>query len=943
MSAENDSITKVHEFVAHSTEINCLSFGPKSHQVLATGGNDFKVNVWQVGNSSNVWTLGQNKSPVECLCFDAQEQYVVSGAVNGSIKVFDLNEGRLARNLSGHQVNTCSIQYHPYGEFIVSGSLDCSMKVWDVRNKSCIQTYSGHKKEITCVRFSPDGRWIASSGKDNKLLIWDLVAGKLLNTLRLDPAYVASFEFNPVEFIIGAVTSTRNVRLWDLDNMEPLSNTPSDASAIRSMAFSSDGNSVYTATKDSFKVFSWEPSAKLKACADIGWDKVAELRASADGTKIVAGSFNSNFVSIWNVDLDKIMNPTGGSVTKQRQSTPVNRGNVPKSKAVPLDNYNARNKDNDRENTNSPHNYNPDNNDYQADAKSFEKMSLGPSGQSGVSSSAKEEVTPVMQWASDEARDDMASSMTASFQKKLLEIQKQQQVSLRSRDHNAAAAVAASSGVGDGGNDSKSSDKRDNDAKRVSDAPPSSVEQLQSLLPPSRYNPSQQPHLQSGSSSGSGSGGNEVGQGQRRVNSSSSGVAFDKDRDREKEKERDISFRPPGQGQGPSDNQIPRRNSSSGGSGSVSGTPAPAGIKSHVPLKGISHCAPTDPRDRPLSNPRDRPSSDPRDRPLSNPRDKPRDARDGRDYLSYADIDVSIEAYTEVRGGLNGIGRKNISPVSPVSDIADTKGSYEDLRAAAKRAALATASPSSSSSSSDRHTTNSNANNGNQSSNIANRSEERNSHSNREDLYRISDQRPSTEIDRRELEADSLIDRMIRSSGSEAAGMSQRLSSIRILKRLWVKGDLEDVIEHMESLTQGAVHDPSQLVLLSDLLSSVELKGSNVTLQSCLGFMSILDIMSSNSERLKMSVVVCAVLKSFSDLLGGFGELIRSSKAMQMMGGGGVDLNREERLRKCNLCYNIIVKLKGKFDRIRQVHRIDYNLLDMLDRLVPLVDIVVSY
>lgn len=66
--------------------------------------------------------------------------------MSGSIKVYDLNEGRLARNLAGHQVNTCTLQYHPYGEFIVSGSGDTTMKVWDVRKKTCIQTYTGHDK-----------------------------------------------------------------------------------------------------------------------------------------------------------------------------------------------------------------------------------------------------------------------------------------------------------------------------------------------------------------------------------------------------------------------------------------------------------------------------------------------------------------------------------------------------------------------------------------------------------------------------------------------------------------------------------------------------------------------------------------------------------------------------------------------------------------------------
>ena len=177
MNRDNTCIHKVHEFVAHATEVNCINFGPKSQQVFATGGEDCKVNIWKVDNAANLWTLGQNKSPVQSLCFDVEEQYVVSGARNGSIKVFDLTEGRLARNLSGHQVNTTCLEYHPYGEFIVSGSTDHSMKVWDVRNKTCILTYSGHEKELTCVRFSPDGRWVASSAKDGKIYYGTLLLG----------------------------------------------------------------------------------------------------------------------------------------------------------------------------------------------------------------------------------------------------------------------------------------------------------------------------------------------------------------------------------------------------------------------------------------------------------------------------------------------------------------------------------------------------------------------------------------------------------------------------------------------------------------------------------------------------------------------------------------------------------------------------------------------
>lgn len=114
------------EFVAHATAVTSCAIGPKT-SIVATGGEDCKLNVWR-HDSTAVWSLGNNKSPVERVCFDSDEHNVVSGAANGSLKVFDLNEGRLARSLGGHKVNVSSLQYHPYGEFIVSGSTDTTMK-----------------------------------------------------------------------------------------------------------------------------------------------------------------------------------------------------------------------------------------------------------------------------------------------------------------------------------------------------------------------------------------------------------------------------------------------------------------------------------------------------------------------------------------------------------------------------------------------------------------------------------------------------------------------------------------------------------------------------------------------------------------------------------------------------------------------------------------------
>jgi WD40 repeat protein len=298
------------DVLAHTLPITSVSISQKSCALFATGSEDCKVNVWGVDKLSNpknlsinkISSLISNKYPIKSLCFDSNELYVVSGSLSGSIKVFDIQEGKLARNIGGHQTHVSTLQYHPYGEFIASGSIDCSVKMWDVRSKTCIQTYNNHEKEITCVKFSPDGRWVASSGKDGNIIIYDLVAGKLQNTLKLGPNYPTTFEFNPTEFVLAAATSGRNVKLYDLDSMELISMTPSESSLPKSIAFSNDGNILTTCTKDYLRTWQWDPTMKSLWNGDVIYDKVQEIRISSSN-HLIGLSINSGTVTCWDLNI----------------------------------------------------------------------------------------------------------------------------------------------------------------------------------------------------------------------------------------------------------------------------------------------------------------------------------------------------------------------------------------------------------------------------------------------------------------------------------------------------------------------------------------------------------------------------------------------------------------------------------------------------------------
>eukprot|EP00002_Diphylleia_rotans_P019598 TRINITY_DN3785_c0_g1_i4.p1 TRINITY_DN3785_c0_g1~~TRINITY_DN3785_c0_g1_i4.p1 ORF type:complete len:565 (+),score=84.83 TRINITY_DN3785_c0_g1_i4:100-1794(+) len=294
---------KLQEFVAHSSNVNCLKIGPKSGRVLATGGEDRKVNIWAIGKPNVIMSLTGHNSPVDCVGFDQEEHYVVAGSSGGSLRLWDLNEAKVVRYFSGHKSNCISVDFHPYGDFFASGSMDTNLKVWDIRRKGCIFTHKGHTQSINAIKFSPDGRWVVSTSEDGTAKIWDLTNGKLLRDLTQHTSAVTSVDFHPNEFIMATGSADKTVKIWDLETFDMISSSDLDTTRIRGVKFTPDGSCVLSATSENLKVQGWEPSICYDTVA-LNWGNVQDLGITKD--QVVACSVQQSFVSVWVANLQRL-------------------------------------------------------------------------------------------------------------------------------------------------------------------------------------------------------------------------------------------------------------------------------------------------------------------------------------------------------------------------------------------------------------------------------------------------------------------------------------------------------------------------------------------------------------------------------------------------------------------------------------------------------------
>ncbi|KAM7424778.1 hypothetical protein PAMA_000911 [Pampus argenteus] len=301
---------RLQEFEAHSSSVSCLALGKSSGRLLATGGEDCRVNIWAVSKANCIMSLTGHKNPVECVQFNMSEEQVVAGSQSGSIRVWDLEAAKILRTLMGHKANITSLGFHPFGDFLASSSMDTNIKLWDVRRKGYVFRYKGHTQAVRSLAFSPDGKWLASASDDCTVKLWDLTQGKTITEFRSHTAAVNIVQFHPNEYLLASGSSDRSTKLWDLEKFSMIGSLEGDTSPVRCISFSPDGSCLFSGATDSLRVYGWEPDR----CFDmvpVGWGKVSDLAVC--NQQLIGVSHQLSSVSSYVVDLKRVKK-SGSSV-----------------------------------------------------------------------------------------------------------------------------------------------------------------------------------------------------------------------------------------------------------------------------------------------------------------------------------------------------------------------------------------------------------------------------------------------------------------------------------------------------------------------------------------------------------------------------------------------------------------------------------------------------
>lgn len=96
------------------------------------------------------------------------------GDREGRIHRLRLRDGQRVAVMEGHQYWPYALRYGPGEGRLVSGAVDATVRLWDLAGSRSVAVLTAHRNAIWDVDLSPDERFLASASGDRTIGIWDL-------------------------------------------------------------------------------------------------------------------------------------------------------------------------------------------------------------------------------------------------------------------------------------------------------------------------------------------------------------------------------------------------------------------------------------------------------------------------------------------------------------------------------------------------------------------------------------------------------------------------------------------------------------------------------------------------------------------------------------------------------------------------------------------------
>jgi len=233
----------------HIDSVTCAVFDPAGKSVLS-GSLDGSVRLWGrgSGNSKKLFSLiGKNVLSVAISPDGKQVLYGGSDALAG---VLEVRSGKPVRSFKGHVGNVNAVMFSRDGRHVLTAGDDAKVRLWDIAGDEAVHTLSGHPAAVNTAVFSPDGRYLLSGDEEGNLILWETATGLQVNTLAGRAAGVNAAALLPGGRYLLSGNSDGTLKLWNTQTGRQERVYKSAFQPVTGLAIFSEGRMAVAAGRD---------------------------------------------------------------------------------------------------------------------------------------------------------------------------------------------------------------------------------------------------------------------------------------------------------------------------------------------------------------------------------------------------------------------------------------------------------------------------------------------------------------------------------------------------------------------------------------------------------------------------------------------------------------------------------------------------------------------